>query len=70
MTVQLALAAVSYNMAGAVAASGIGETSLKKAIADDELVAHYQGTKLVILATDLHDYLESLPTEAPRRGSK
>ncbi|MCW2852166.1 MAG: hypothetical protein JWM84_1830 [Nocardioides sp.] len=41
----LALAAVSYNMAGAVAASGIGETTLKAAIARHELIAHYAGEK-------------------------
>lgn len=63
MTVHLALAAVSYNMAGAVAASGVGETTLKTAIAKDELVAHYVGTKLVIRAADLDDWIRSLPTE-------
>lgn len=61
--VVLALAAVSYNMAGAVAASGIGETNIKKAIADGELVAHYMGSKLVITAPDLFEWVRSLPTE-------
>lgn len=59
----LALAAVSYNMAGAIAATGIGETTIKAAIKRDELVAHYVGTKLVIRAVDLDDWVASLPTE-------
>lgn len=59
----LSLAAVSYHMAGAVAASGIGETSIKKAIANGDLIAHYVGTKLVIRAVDLDEWIESLPTE-------
>lgn len=67
----LALAAVSYNMAGAVAASGIGETNIKRAIARDELIAHYFGEKggaIVIRAVDLDEWIQSLPTERPPRG--
>lgn len=59
----LALAAVSYNMAGAVAASGVGETTLKRAIADGDLIAHYVGVKTVIRAADLDEWIQSLPTE-------
>ncbi|MDI6912197.1 helix-turn-helix domain-containing protein [Nocardioides sp.] len=62
----LALPAVSYGMAGAVAASGIGETSIKRAIADGELVGHYLGRKIVIRAADLDEWVQSLPTESPR----
>lgn len=63
MTVHVTLPAVSYKMAGAVAATGIGETNIKKAIADGELVAHYVGRKLVIHAADLDEWVRSLPTE-------
>ena len=59
----LALAAVSYNRAGAVAASGIGETTIKTAIANGDLIAHYVGVKTVILASDLAEWIASLPTE-------
>lgn len=59
----LALAAVSYNMAGAIAATGIGETTIKTAIRENELIAHYVGNKLVIRAADLDDWIQSLPTE-------
>lgn len=69
MTTHLALAAVSYNVAGAVKATGIGDTTIRQAIAENELVAHYVGNKPVILAADLADWIESLPTESPRRSS-
>lgn len=59
----LALAAVSYNMAGAVAATGIGETTIKAAIERADLVAHYVGVKIVIRAVDLDEWVASLPTE-------
>lgn len=59
----LALAAVSYNMAGAITASGIGETTIKRAIADGDLIAHYVGTKTIIRAADLDEWIASLPTE-------
>jgi hypothetical protein len=61
----LALAAVSYNMAGAVAATGIGETRIKEAIERSELIAHYNGVRLVIRAVDLDEWVQSLPTERP-----
>ncbi|MDI6908630.1 hypothetical protein [Nocardioides sp.] len=70
MTTHLALAAVSYSMDGAVEASGISKATLTKAIADGELVAHYVGVKAskrVVLATDLAEYVASLPTERPKR---
>jgi len=63
----LALAAVSYNMAGAVAATGIGETSIRAAIARGDLVGHYLGSKLVIRALDLDDWIQTLPTQPASR---
>lgn len=67
MTTHLALVSVSYSMAGAVAATGIGETSIRAALAADQLVAHYVGTKPVFRAVDLDEWIESLPTESPKR---
>lgn len=64
---QLALAAVSYNMAGAVAACGISEATIKRALAADELIGHYVGRKLVIRAVDLDEWIRSLPTERVSR---
>lgn len=60
---RLALGAVSYNMSGAVAATGIGETTIKNAIASGDLIAHYVGVKTVIRAADLDEWIQSLPTE-------
>lgn len=68
MSTHLALAAVSYSMPGAAAASGISEATLTKAIADGELIAHYvgvKGGKRIIRAADLDEYVLSLPTERP-----
>ncbi|WP_235738951.1 hypothetical protein [Nocardioides alcanivorans] len=56
-------------MAGAIEATGIGETKIKEAIANSDLIAHYNGTKLVIRAADLDEWIRSLPTENPRRSA-
>lgn len=64
----LGLAAVAYNMAGAIAATGIGETRIKEAIARGDLVAHYNGSSLVMRAVDLDAWIQSLPTENPSKA--
>lgn len=66
----LALAAVSYQMDGAVKATGIGETTIKTAIANGDLVAHYVGVKTVIRAVDLDAWIQSLPTESPKSRAR
>jgi excisionase family DNA binding protein len=58
---------ISYSLDGACKAVGLGPDTLRRAIADGELVAHYLGTKPVIRAVDLDTWIESLPTE--RRSS-
>lgn len=58
----LALAAVSYSIPGAVEASGVSESSIRAAIKDGELTAHYLGTKPLIRAVDLDEWVQSLPT--------
>lgn len=63
MSAVVQLAAVSYSLAGAVAASGISDKTIRQAIKDRDLVAHYVGTKPVVMATDLAEWIESLPTE-------
>lgn len=57
---------VSYDRAGAVAASAVSDRELYDAIADGELVVHYRGTKQLILHDDLKAWVESLPTKSPR----
>lgn len=69
MSAEVRLAAVSYNLAGAVAASGISDKTIRQAIKDGNLVAHYVGTKPVIYALDLADWIQSLPTESSREAS-
>lgn len=54
---------VSYNFPGAVAASGLSERTLRDAIADGSLTAHYVGRKVVIRHEDLDEWVRSLPTE-------
>lgn len=63
MTATLALAAVSYSLDGAADASGIGKTNISAAIKAGNLIAHYQGSKPIILAIDLASWVESLPTK-------
>lgn len=65
----LALAAVSYSLPGAAEATGIGRTSIDAAIARGDLVVHYIGTKPIVRAADLDDWVQSLPTESPKKAS-
>lgn len=54
---------VSYDLAGAAAATGLSVRTLQDAVAAGALLVHYSGRKPVILASDLTDYIASLPTE-------
>jgi hypothetical protein len=56
-------AKVAYDMKGAVEATSIGETRIKEALGRGDLIGHYNGSKLVIRAADLDDWIQSLPTE-------
>lgn len=58
---------VSYTLTGAVEACGLSETTLRDAIEEGDLVAHYKGRRPVILRRDLEEWVESLPTQ--RRAS-
>lgn len=61
----IAYASVAYNLDQAVEASGFSVRTLRDAIRAGDLTAHYSGTKPVILAADLHEWIESLPTARP-----
>lgn len=63
MSTVVHLTAVSYELAGAAAATGLSDRTIRKAIKDGDLTAHYLGTKPVITVADLADWIESLPTE-------
>lgn len=60
---RLALAAVAYSVEGAAKATSIGETRIKEAAKRGDLVVHYNGNRPVILATDLVEWIETMPTE-------
>ena len=62
----LALTAVAYKLDDAAAASGIGRTNIDAAIKAGDLIAHYIGTKPVVLADDLKAWITNLPTERAR----
>jgi len=54
---------VSYDVAGAAAATGMSVDVIRRAIRTGALPAHYPTSKPLILATDLHAWVESAPTE-------
>lgn len=54
---------VSYDLAGAADACGLSLREVQRAIRRGDLPVHYSGRKPLILASDLTDYIESLPTE-------
>ncbi len=61
----ITLTRVSYTLAEAVVATGISEDTIRAAVADGSLVAHYVGakaTKPVFRAVELDEWVESLPT--------
>lgn len=64
----ITLTAVSYDIAGAIAATGLGETTITQARNRGDLVAHYVGRKPVFRAVDLDEWIQSLPTESTTKG--
>ena len=62
-------APLSYSIAGAAEATGYSERTIHLAIAAGDIQRRYATSKPVILASDLRDWLESLPTEKPGAGS-
>lgn len=63
----LELKAVSYDLDGAVEATGLSKTTIRAAVNAKNLVAHYEGRKPVFRAVDLDEWVRNLPTEAPAR---
>lgn len=54
---------VAYTIETASKASHIGQDRIREAIRLGDLIAHYVGTKAIIRAADLDDWIETLPTE-------
>ncbi len=61
----ITLTRVSYTLNEAVVATGISEDTIRDAMKDGSLVAHYVGekaTKPVFRAVELDEWVQSLPT--------
>jgi len=61
---------VSCTLARAVEATGISESTIKRAIASGDLPAHYVGSragKPVVRAVDLDEWVQSLPRTSGRK---
>lgn len=54
---------ISYDLPAAAAAVGLSDRTLRDAIADGSLTAHYLGRKPLVLREDLVEWIRSLPTE-------
>ena len=57
---------LAYTVDEACSVAGIRRTALYKAIGTGELVARKYGRKTLILATDLHRFIDGLPTIEPK----
>lgn len=59
------MAALAYDYAGAANATGVSEATIRRAVARGEIFPRYPNSKPVFLATDLQEWLESLPVDKP-----
>jgi hypothetical protein len=58
---------VAYSIEEAAEAAGYSTDTIRRALRNSDMTARYANSKPVILATELADWLRSLPTEAPKR---
>lgn len=56
---------LAYSISEAAEAIGQSPDTIRRAIARGDLAAKYPNSKPVILASELSDWLDSLPSEAP-----
>ena len=59
--------AIAYRIPDAAKACGVGETRIRRAIAEDELTPAYPDSEPRLLAEDLRAWAETWPREKPRR---
>lgn len=57
---------IAYTLKEAAEAAGVSESTLRRAIANNDLIAHYPTTKAVIKRDELEAWIDSTPTESPR----
>jgi len=58
---------MSFSIEEAADACGYSRDTIRAAIRNHDMTARYANSKPVILATELQDWLTSLPTEAPTK---
>lgn len=58
---------VSYSIEEAAEATGYSTDTIRKALRNSDMTARYANSKPVILATELQEWLEALPSEPPTR---
>lgn len=58
---------IAFSIEEAAEASGYSTDTIRRALRNNDLIARYANSKPVILATELTDWLSSLPTEAPTK---
>lgn len=58
---------LAYSIQEAAEASGLSTTVIRRKINAGYIAAKYSGTKPVILATELESWLQSLPSEQPKK---
>ena len=56
---------ISTDITGAATATGLSPASIRAAIASGDLTAHYHGSKPLIRAEDLDEWVEDKPTSRP-----
>jgi hypothetical protein len=58
---------IAFSIEEAAEASGYSSDTIRKALRNSDLTARYANSKPVILATELTDWLQSLPSEPNKR---
>jgi excisionase family DNA binding protein len=58
---------IAFSIEEAAEATGYSTDTIRRAIRNNEMTARYANSKPVILATELQEWAEALPTEAPAR---
>lgn len=58
---------IAFSIEEAAVATGYSTDTIRRALRNSDMTARYANSKPVILATELTDWLQSLPTEAPSK---
>jgi excisionase family DNA binding protein len=58
---------IAFSIEEAAEATGYSTDTIRRALRRGDMTARYANSKPVILATELKEWLEALPTEAPSR---